>query len=294
MRRNQGNKVHNGDSEWFSSWIIAYAEKALKGKFHLERIMAYHDGKAQMIAKGLEHGETVTVLAALSGNLAYEHLVLSQFHRIEDDWGLPKLLYFEQGPFSDVLVTSYCGDCLEVYPSPLESDLHSTSSSCILQCTKVFFQLVYVLQTLHNLNIVHGNISPSNVCFNKGRGTLSLTNFSKSRFLKTPKFGNTDMVWWKDPVQPSHLDATYAPRMAVQSKTPVFLNYRDDLESAFYVLLHLCKKTLPRGAELSKEIPLEFVDLYTYITSLADSDIPDFGQIRKLVLRSMLKLEKGR
>lgn len=292
MRKNPKTNLPNAATVWFSSWLLEYTKVALQDKYQIGKLIAYTDGKVQIIAKDLQRGENVTVLVALSGNLAYEHLILSQFHHNEDNVGIPKLLYFEQGDFSDVLVTSYCGERLETCPSLLESDVCSTNANCILQCTKLFLQIVCILETLHSFNIVHGNVSTSNVCFHQRTRTIYLTGFFKSRFLKPPKFGISGTNWRKEPMQPRTLDDKYAPLTALQRNEPVLLTCRDDLKSAFYVLIEICKKTLAQGSQLSKENPIEIVDIYSYIAGLASSDFPNFHHIRTLVAKAMAKLEK--
>lgn len=284
----------NNPPVWITKHTLRRIDEIVGESFILQTFVRFQDDTAEFMATRTDSGEKVTVLAAQPGKLAYQHLVLSQFHHIENDWGLPRKLLFEQASAVHVLVTSHCGESLETYPRNLEANSRGTGSGCILWCLKVFLQLVYRLETLHSFKVVHGDVRPSNIRFREQTGTLFLTGFCTARFLGRPCFENPQVDWEKDHAQrPMPAVGSCATLGDVHENNTGLLHRRDDLESALLVFMDLCSQAIQQPEKLAQAFPLEVVHICTYITALPVCGRPDYNHLRLLVLKAMMQVEES-
>ena len=171
----------------------------------------------------------------------------------------------------------------------------------VVDVRKLAVQLISCLQSLHELNIVHSDVKPSNILMGVGE---------ESDSVRLVDFGLSASYW--DESSDSHCGLKYdcpikgtLMYMSINSHVKCRPSRRDDLESLGYTLVYLAKGFLPwrvskrddsrqnwgkvliakRAATsglICQGLPLEFAKYTDYCRSLPFSKKPDYCYLKKL------------
>lgn len=277
-------------------------------KYSLQSLIHSSYRSSVYLATCNDGGEYIVKMAQ-AGTFSKEYDVYSTFHKICEDWGIGRVLHYGVENGHDVLVMDYLG------PSVAQIVLHDNNGPlAITDVVQIAFQLLYRLETFHNTGIVHGNIEPGNVLIGRGgeqkSDTVFLIDFANTVALeqrpvskqKLVLSGHRKMVPWR-----------FASVAEHDGKS---LCKRDDLESLMYVIVFMCKRTMPwdnvqgyGGVQkeanpvrhmkntidpyvLFNGLPIQFVQMYAYIKQLEDNEKPMYYKLRAL-LNELFEMESS-
>lgn len=281
----------------------------INNKYSLQSLIHSSYRSSVYVATCKDGGEYV-VKVGQPGTFMKEFDVYSTFHKICEDWGIGRVLYYAVENGHDVLVMDYLG------PSVSQIVLHDNNGPLpIVDLVQIAFQLLYRLETFHNMGIVHGNIEPGNVLIGRGGNQESDTVFLID-------FANT-VALEQRPVSKQKLflggDRKTVPwrYASVAEHDGKALCKRDDLESLMYVILFMCKRTLPwdnaqgyggvmkeakpvrhMKSTIDPEVmfgglPVQFVQMWEYIKQLEDNEKPMYYKLRDL-LNDLFEIESSK
>lgn len=274
-----------------------YIKQRVDDKWTLHTMISSSERSSVFLAVD-DKGKRVVVKTGKKGSLSYEASIYSDFHHIVPDWGLSKLLHREDNDDIELIVLEHLGISLEKMVSTGDGKPLS-----VIECLEVAFQMIYRLETIHNLGIAHGNIEPGNILIGRGNGqtdTVFLIDFRNARYFRNGSYHEWELPFKSRP-KPIHLN--FAPIAYHERKS---LNRRDDVESLMYVILFACNRFLPWEnvgrsprdpyldivKKLKKEtdlkllyegLPSELVEMHLHVKSLAESEMPNYHMLRTLI-----------
>ena len=214
---------------------------------------------------------------------------------------IPYVKSFGQFGNYNILVMELLGKSLEDIMETLPSKKISVSSVC-----KLSYQMLQILEHLHNKGFLHRDIKPDNFIMGIG---------PNSKFLYICDFGFCKM--YRNPNTLAHLPMqktggiTGTPRFAsINALKELTQSRRDDLESLGYVLIYIAKGTLPwadiksddkRGLynrilevkmettpeELCQGLPIQFEEYIKYVKGLSYEQEPDYKYLKNLFLMAL-------
>mgnify|MGYP002142037428 CR=1 FL=1 len=108
----------------------------------------------------------------------------------------PKLIYYETVPGSE-MATFNIEQVVPMWEMHLNRpDMHENIQTAQLLMARLMLDMMGAIRILHSLGIVHCDVSPNNIGFNKQVGTWQLFDFDRSLPVdvasKEPHFGGTD------------------------------------------------------------------------------------------------------
>ena len=174
------------------------------------------------------------------------------------------------------------------------------------------FQMLSVIEHIHNKGVIHRDIKPENFVLGKEPESnskyLYLIDFGLSKFFDKNSFN--DIITNKK-------NLTGTPRYAsVNAQRGLEQSMRDDLESIGYVLIYFLKGKLPwmgindrdqiqknkkicvrkietSSSDLCYGLPKEFVEYFDYCKNLEFEQKPDYVMLKELFMK-ILRTEKER
>ena len=174
------------------------------------------------------------------------------------------------------------------------------------------FQMLSVIEHIHNKGVIHRDIKPENFVLGKEPESnpkyLYLIDFGLSKFFDKNSFN--DIITNKK-------NLTGTPRYAsINAQRGLEQSMRDDLESIGYVLIYFLKGKLPwmgindrdqiqknkkicvrkietSSSDLCYGLPKEFVEYFDYCKNLEFEQKPDYSMLKELFMK-ILKTEKER
>lgn len=275
----------------------------IAGKYVLQSLI--YSSPRSCIYTASFNRDTFIVKMSKPGTLSKEHDVYSLFHMICEDWGFGKALQYGVQSGKDILVMDYLG------PSVLHWIQHILKGPLDLKkAVQVTYQVLYRLESLHNIGIVHGNVEPSNILIGRGdqhSDTVFLIDFSNSATIPSR---TTSRQKFKLPDSRKPASMKFAPVSEHEGKRYC---RRDDLESMMYVVAYMCKTTLPWDtadkriseagmnpiAKMKKTVdpsliflglPVQFSRMLFYIKQLEDFEKPKYHKLRDF-LCEIIELE---
>ena len=214
------------------------------------------------------------------------------------------ITYGSSGGFN-ILTMQLLGDNLQTMFEREGS--FSIKTVCLLA-----YQMLSVLEYIHNKGVIHRDIKPENFVLGKEPESnpkyIYLIDFGFSKFFD--KNSLNDIITNKK-------NFTGTPRYASINALRGFeQSMRDDLESVGYVLIYFLKGKLPwmgiedrdqneknkkicirkietSSADLCYGLPKEFIEYFDYCKNLEFEQMPDYGMLKELFMK-MLRTEKER
>ena len=202
------------------------------------------------------------------------------------------------------LLGSNLGDIVELFPKkrlPLR------------ELILVTIKLISVIKYVHNKGIIHQDIKPENFIFGVEEDLENIQNNNK---LYCIDFGLSRIVKSNDKKQKSVKSFMGTLRYAsLAAHNHLLQSCRDDLESIMYMVIYLFKGKLPwmnqkikksvkstkykliqkikeetTPEDLTKGLPVEFLDFFKYIKNLEYAEKPSYSSLKNMFIR--LYLEK--
>lgn len=278
---------------------VSHGSALINKNFSLQTLIYSSYRSSVYLATCKEGGEYVVKMGQ-AGSFSKEFDIYSTFHKVCQDWGIGRVLYYGVENGHDVLAMDYLG------PSLAQIVLHDHNGPLpITDVVQIAFQLLYRLETFHNMGFVHGNIEPGNLLIGRGGEQESDTVFLID-------FANTVAVEQRPISKQKLILSDHRKRVpwrfaSVAEHDGKSLCKRDDLESLMYVILFMCKRTMPwdnaQGYDwvrneanpvrymkstidpyvLFDGLPIQFVQMYEYIKQLEDSQKPMYYKLRDLL-----------
>ena len=171
------------------------------------------------------------------------------------------------------------------------------------------YQMIEILEFIHNKNIIHRDIKPDNFLMSNGNNKyLYLLDFGLAiKFRENNKSKHFPLIKGRKLTGTARYASVNALNGITQSR-------RDDIESVGYVLLYLLKGKLPwqslmiknkeeryhkimeikrdiSTTELCKDFPEEFQQYFDYVRKLEYEEDPDYDMIKNL-FKNILKKSK--
>ena len=216
---------------------------------------------------------------------------------------IPKVkLFGYSGPYM-VLVMELLGPSLDSILRKLPDKKMSIRCVC-----NIAYQLISILETIHNNNIIHRDIKPANI--NIGVGNMEkflfLIDFGLSRKYRS---STTKMHYPFEQTKKLVGNVRYSSINALEGGTQ---SRRDDLESLGYMLIYLCLGRLPwqgllsnskedkyyrirevkkkvTPSELCETLPNEFEQYIKYTRNLKYEEDPDYNYLKNLFVNVLKK-----
>lgn len=246
--------------------------------------------------------QNLAVKIGPKNDIDHEISIYNQLHKIDRDWGLARMRDHGVHQGYSYIVMDLLGPSLE--QSLLSSQQQQWPSSLSLA---VLGQLLYRLETFHNLGFIHGNIEPKNILLGRvgvEKETVYLIDFKHARQYKDER---QELATFSKDVK----DASFPIQFAPVSYHDGYLPSRaDDLESVIYVYVYMCKGRLPwdtirgsnrdttidhvrrakvsiKSSDLLKGTQIGIAEMFDYIRSLSRFERPDYHRLRKLVKKAI-------
>jgi serine/threonine protein kinase len=234
-----------------------------------------------------------------SNILEEESLVLSYISSPR----IPKVKLFGYSGQYMVLVMELLGPSLDSIIKKLPDKKMSIRCVC-----NIAYQLISILETIHNNNIIHRDIKPANI--NLGVGNMEkflfLIDFGLSRKYRS---STTKKHYPFEQTKKLVGNARYSSINALEGGTQ---SRRDDLESLGYMLIYLCLGRLPwqgllsnskedkyyrirevkkkvTPSELCETLPNEFEQYIKYTRNLKYEEDPDYNYLKNLFVNVLKK-----
>ena len=211
---------------------------------------------------------------------------------------IPKVKLFGYSGVYMVLIMELLGPSLEQLLNNLSNKKMSLRCVC-----NIAYQLISILETIHNNNIIHQDLKPSNI-------NIGINN--KNKFLYLIDFGlakkyRSNSTKKHYPFESGLKLIGNARFSSLNSLMGGSQSRRDDLESLGYILIFLCKGKLPwqgklsyskedkyykikeikkntRPEELCKNLPIQFEEYIKYTKNLKYEEDPDYNYLKKLFI----------
>lgn len=242
-----------------------------------------------------QNGNEVVIKMGASKFLHHEIEVYLELHHIVPDWGLPEAIFAGTELGEKVLVLAKLG--------PSISSLVAREGGTPFNLNVVIFitgQLIYHLETLHNIGFVHGRIEPGNILV--GNGTTGMDTIYLIDFQRARKYRFDTEVIMESTIQMTTVtfSIAFSPASYHDGASP---SRADDLESMLYVMVYMYRLSLPwlslceqgcatlsdeigkmkRNIEpksLFRDMPKSLHDMLSYIRSIARLARPDYHKLR--------------
>ena len=206
---------------------------------------------------------------------------------------IPSIKLFGQSGEYNVLVMQLLGKSLDYYIKKLEK--FSIKTTVMLA-----YQMIDILEFIHQRHIIHRDIKPSNFLMGLGKSSLDLFiidfGFAKKyRSNKTSKLNG---------MTKGHKLTGTARFSSINAMKGVEQSCRDDLESLAYVLYYFLKGSLPwqgikektieemnkkildkkmkiKSEELGQNLPIQFCEFLEYAKTLKYDEQPNYNLFKK-------------
>lgn len=209
-----------------------------------------------------------------------------------------------------VLVMELLGKSLDIILT--EKTLTKLSLRCVCN---IAYQIISILEILHNCNIIHLDIKPGNIAIGKGEKSkyIYLLDFGLS--IEYNNNNNNHKNIESQKIEQNNKEfignARYSSINALEGGA---LSKRDDLESLGYLIVYLAlgelpwqgyisydnrdkyykikeikKKTTPK--QLCKDLPGEFEEYINYTRNLKYEEIPNYQYLKNLFINVLKNLK---
>ena len=229
--------------------------------------------------------------------LEHEASIMSYLHSP----ALPVVISFGYSKQYNILVMELMGKSLEDIFE--EFPYKNFSNRCVCN---IGFQMVEILEFIHNKHIIHRDIKPDNfvVGLNEKRKYIYILDFGLSK-----KYRSSKTLKHYPIIKSKNLTGTarYASINALNGMTQ---SRRDDLEAVGYVLLYFLRGRLPwqgipvrnkeeryrkimekkiatTAEDLCKGFPRQFTDYINYTRKLAYEQEPDYDYLKNLFITTL-------
>ena len=235
--------------------------------------------------------ETLKIEMEQSPQLLVEYNILQQ---LQNHDSFPQICFSE---FSTAphYFTEPC------YTSNIKSLIKDLKSFDLTSTVSVFNQIITLLEFLHGIGIIHGNICPSSLAVSEDTSRIILTDFGEAIDSKL----TTSIV--NESKGRKEISCSFASISAHSGiRRP-----KDDLESLGYVLVFMLIGKLPWKGEFPKSFskwqkvfiikssktikdlcrgcPVEFEQYFNYVRRLKNTDPPDYGYLRETIVNIIPK-----
>ena len=207
-----------------------------------------------------------------------------------------------------VLVMELLGKSLDIILT--EKTLTKLSLRCVCN---IAYQIISILEILHNCNIIHLDIKPGNIAIGKGEKSkyIYLLDFGLSIEYNNNNNKNIESQKIEQNNKEFIGNARYSSINALEGGA---LSKRDDLESLGYLIVYLAlgelpwqgyisydnrdkyykikeikKKTTPK--QLCKDLPGEFEEYINYTRNLKYEEIPNYQYLKNLFINVLKNLK---
>ena len=207
-----------------------------------------------------------------------------------------------------VLVMELLGKSLDIILT--EKTLTKLSLRCVCN---IAYQIISILEILHNCNIIHLDIKPGNIAIGKGEKSkyIYLLDFGLSIEYNNNNHKNIESQKIEQNNKEFIGNARYSSINALEGGA---LSKRDDLESLGYLIVYLAlgelpwqgyisydnrdkyykikeikKKTTPK--QLCKDLPGEFEEYINYTRNLKYEEIPNYQYLKNLFINVLKNLK---
>ena len=211
---------------------------------------------------------------------------------------IPKVKLFGYSGQHMVLIMELLGPSLEELLNKLSNKKLSLRCVC-----NIAYQLISILETIHNNNIIHQDLKPSNINIgiNDKEKFLYLIDFGLAKKYRS----NSTKIHY--PFEEGLKLIGNARFSSINSLEGRSQSRRDDLESLGYILVFLCKGRLPwqgkisrskedkyykikeikkniTPKELCQDLPIQFEEYVKYTKNLKYEEDPDYNYLKKLFI----------
>ena len=210
-----------------------------------------------------------------------------------------------------VLVMELLGKSLDIILT--EKTLTKLSLRCVCN---IAYQIISILEILHNCNIIHLDIKPGNIAIGKGEKSkyIYLLDFGLSIEYNNNNNKNIESQKKLNFEQNNKEFIGNARYSSINALEGGPLSKRDDLESLGYLIVYLAlgelpwqgyisydnrdkyykikeikKKTTPK--QLCKDLPLEFEEYINYTKNLKYEEIPNYQYLKNLFINVLKNLK---
>ena len=230
-----------------------------------------------------------------SKRLYEEYIIYKKLRENGVKIGIPKVYNFIETKLFNIMIMELLEHSLEHIYNQLRFDLGT--------CLKIGYEIITLLENIHNAEIIHRDIKPSNflIGYKNNKCIIYILDFGLSKqYIEKNKHIN--IITEKSLIG----TARYA---SINVHMGIAPSRRDDLESLGYMLLFFMLGKLPwQGLKkrhdisnieqigevkmctdmnkLCKKIPSCFFDYITYCRKLRYQETPDYDYLKKLFIKT--------
>ena len=209
---------------------------------------------------------------------------------------VPYVKLFDKSGFYNILIMQLLGKSLEEIRLKLPSQKFSIPCVC-----KIAYQIIDVIEYIHNKHYIHRDIKPENFLMGVGNNSkyVYIIDFGLSKLYRDP------FTFVHLPMSPKLSVTGTAKFSSINAITGYTQSRRDDLESIGYVLIYLAKGSIPWGNiqgktkqemysrilakklavpinELCNGLPIQFCDYIKYCRELRYEECPNYAYLKNL------------
>ena len=223
----------------------------------------------------------------------HEHKIL---HQLKNVAGVPRILDYYKESFSNSLYIDYLGKDLEFL-------MNIKKKFSIGFCAFVMCETIAIFRDIHNRNVYHCDVKPSNIVFNKSENKIYLIDFSVAQtkntsnncMIGTPKFCS---YYCHDCIPYSSRDDLISLGYSMIYFFYGYLPWQKNKLVLLHKVYNLTNIKESKGNLLSflktHDSPEEFIIYFNYCFSLNKKDEIDYNMLQLLFVRLIKQLKYAR